>query len=97
MAPSNYQRRMQDAAQLGERGADQAEQEAKAVQTPEDLREALGYWNAMIGIARHRTGELIDESRNAEPPVPWTEIGSALGISPDAARQRWHYYKDENQ
>ncbi len=88
---------MKDAAELGELGAEQARQQADATETPDDVRQALGFWNEMIGVAKTKTGELIHQSRNAEPPVPWTEIGSALGISPDAARQRWLYYKDEAQ
>ena len=94
MAPTDYQARMQDAARLGRLGADRAAEAAESVEAPDELRTALGYWNEMIDIARHKTGKLIDDSRNAEPPIPWTEIGSALGISSDAARQRWHYYKD---
>lgn len=95
MAPTDYQVRIQDSARLGRLGADQAARDATTAETPEDLRAALGYWNELIDIAREKTGELIDQSRNAEPPIPWTEIGSALGISPDAARQRWHYYKND--
>ncbi len=96
VAKSDYQARVQDAAAAGRQGADRAHQDAEAVIEADDLREALGYWNEMIDVARHKTGELIDQSRQSNPPVPWTEIGSALGISTDAARQRWSYYKDEN-
>jgi hypothetical protein len=88
---------MQDAARLGRLGADQAAEAAETVEAPDELRAALGYWNEMIDIARHKTGKLIDESRNADPSIPWTEIGSALGISSDAARQRWHYYRDNER
>ena len=94
---SDFQKRVREAADSGRLGAEQAEKDAESADTPEDLREALGYWNEMIGIARTKTGELIDRSRSCDPPIPWTEIGSALGISTDAARQRWNYYRDEHQ
>ena len=95
VAKSDYQSRVQEAAAAGEQGAKQAHRDAEAVSAAEDLRESLGYWNEMIDVARRKTGELIDTSRQSDPPIPWTEIGSALGISTDAARQRWNYYKDE--
>ena len=78
MGPTDFQARMQDAARLGRLGADQAARTAETVEAPDELRTALGYWNEMIDIARQMTGKLIDESRNAEPPIPWTEIGSAV-------------------
>jgi len=96
VAKSEYQLRIQEAAALGQRGAERAQHEVDAIETPSELREGLGYWNAMIDVARHKTGELIDQSRNSDPPIPWTEIGSALGISTDAARQRWLYYNADN-
>lgn len=90
---SDFQTRVQAATNLGRQGASRAETEADKP-TPDELREALGYWNEMIDIARNKTGELINESRNQEPPIPWPEIAAALGISVDAARQRWLYYRN---
>lgn len=94
MALPKYQERTTAAAEGGDRGAGQARDHESKLSTPKDPVEALGYWNEIARIAKARTGEMIDNARNEDPPIPWAEVGAALGVSPDAARQRWNYYLD---
>ena len=92
MALPNYKERTQAAADGGQTGAKQARDELANLTTPDDPIEALGYWNEISQIGKARTGEMIDNARQGDSPIPWAEIGAALGVSPDAARQRWNYY-----
>ena len=97
MARPQYQQRTAAATEGGRTGAERARQHADKLATPTDPIEALGYWDEVSRLAKARIGEMIDNARNEDPPIPWAEIGAALGVSPDAARQRWNYYLDAVQ
>lgn len=97
MARPQYQQRTAAATEGGLLGAEQARRDADKLATPADPIEALGYWDEIAGLSKARIGEMIDNARSQDPPIPWAEIGAALGVSPDAARQRWNYYLDSVQ
>ena len=65
-----------------------------------DLEESADPEAALAAAARlrryaeHLTADLVAEARAADPPLSWARIGGALGISRQAANER---YSDSGQ
>lgn len=51
--------------------------------------EALADLVALSSVVDDAIAKAVRGLRNANPPYPWAEIGRVLGISKQAAQQRW--------
>lgn len=61
----------------------------------ESLGDYAGDASTLLGLARastlldELTREAVAEARDGEAPLSWSEIGAALGMSKQAAQQRY--------
>lgn len=54
-----------------------------------DLEEALSHAAVLQRYSERLVAEVVAQARTSEPPLSWARIGSCLGISRQAANERF--------
>lgn len=89
---TDYGARTAVGAEAGQVGRDAIEADVKALKPPADPLAAVAYWDHIKDLISGRDYAAMNVARDAGHD--WTEIGAALGTSPENARRRWHYFKN---
>lgn len=89
---SDYATRTATGAEAGAVGRAAIEADVDRLKPPTDPLAAVAYWDHIKDVISGRDYEAMSAARDAGHD--WTEIGAALGTSPENARRRWHYFKN---
>ncbi len=90
---SDYAARTAAGSHAAEIGRAAIVNDVDKLQPPSEPLAAVAYWDHAKEVIGGRDYMAITAAREAGHD--WAEIGAALGISPENARRRWHYFKNK--